>query len=186
MIEKLIHTIAQALESRKIGYMIIGGQAVLIYGRPRLTRDIDITLGVDVDRFERIEELCRSLKLKTLTPHPREFAVQTRVFPVEDVQSRIRVDFIFSFTPYEAEAIRRAESVRIGEHLVRVACREDVIIHKMVAGRAIDEEDVRSILIKSRTALDIPYIERWLGEFARIPEYEHVLSKWTRLLREDE
>jgi hypothetical protein len=25
--------------------MIIGGQAVLLYGEPRLTKDIDITLG---------------------------------------------------------------------------------------------------------------------------------------------
>jgi len=185
MIAQLIHTIAQALETRGIDYMIIGGQAVLLYGRPRLTRDIDIALGVDVDRFGQIEELCRDLNLKALTAHPSDFAVQTRVFPVEDVGSRIRVDFIFSFTPYESEAIQRAQTVQIGEHTVKVASREDVIIHKVVVSRAVDEEDVRSILTKSRTALDIPYIEEWLAEFARIPEYEHVLSTWTRLLHED-
>lgn len=28
--------------------MIIGGQAVMVYGEPRLTKDIDITLGVDI------------------------------------------------------------------------------------------------------------------------------------------
>ena len=33
--------------------MLIGGQAVLLYGEPRLTRDIDITLGVDVDKIRR-------------------------------------------------------------------------------------------------------------------------------------
>jgi hypothetical protein len=32
--------------------MIIGGQAVLLYGEPRLTKDIDITLGVNVDRLK--------------------------------------------------------------------------------------------------------------------------------------
>ncbi|GAH87084.1 unnamed protein product, partial [marine sediment metagenome] len=30
--------------------MIIGGQAVLLYGEPRLTRDIDVTLGDDIDK----------------------------------------------------------------------------------------------------------------------------------------
>jgi len=29
--------------------MVIGGQAVLLYGEPRLTRDIDITLGIGVE-----------------------------------------------------------------------------------------------------------------------------------------
>ena len=37
--------------------MIIGGQAVLLYGEPRLTRDIDITLGVNANyQEEEIED----------------------------------------------------------------------------------------------------------------------------------
>jgi len=44
--KELITKIGDALNSKSIPYMIIGGQAVLIYGEPRLTRDIDITLGI--------------------------------------------------------------------------------------------------------------------------------------------
>jgi hypothetical protein len=44
--------------------MLIGGQAVLIYGRPRLTQDIDITLGIDTDKFQIIENVCKKLGLK--------------------------------------------------------------------------------------------------------------------------
>lgn len=32
--------------------MIIGGQAVLLYGEPRLTRYIDITLGIDTEYID--------------------------------------------------------------------------------------------------------------------------------------
>lgn len=53
MIEKLIKKVAQRLDEDKIPYMLIGGQAVLLYGRPRLTQDIDITLGIDTDKFHR-------------------------------------------------------------------------------------------------------------------------------------
>lgn len=42
MLAKLIRRIAEALDQAKIPYMIIGGQAVLLYGRPRLTRDEDV------------------------------------------------------------------------------------------------------------------------------------------------
>ncbi len=42
MITALIKRIAQYLDENKVPYMIIGGQAVLLYGTPRLTRDIDL------------------------------------------------------------------------------------------------------------------------------------------------
>jgi len=64
MIEKLIKKTARHLDRQKIPYMIIGGQAVLLYGRPRLTRDIDITLGIDTDKYESIEGVCKKLKLR--------------------------------------------------------------------------------------------------------------------------
>lgn len=46
MFEQLLKKIAQALDKGGIPYMIIGGQAVLLYGEPRLTRDIDIILAI--------------------------------------------------------------------------------------------------------------------------------------------
>lgn len=45
----LLKNLAKALNRRKIDYMVTGGQAVLIYGEPRLTRDIDITLGMGIE-----------------------------------------------------------------------------------------------------------------------------------------
>lgn len=105
------------------------------------------------------------------------------VFPIEDPVSKIRIDFIFSFSEYEAQAIRNTRSVLIENYPVKFASCEDVIIHKMIAGRAIDEEDVKSILAKNKTTLDMKYIEKWLKEFSQIPEYETILSKWKLLIK---
>ena len=52
MFEELIVKIARELKKADLPYMIIGGQAVLLYGAPRLTKDIDITLGVDAGCLE--------------------------------------------------------------------------------------------------------------------------------------
>lgn len=52
MFEKTLSEIGKSLEKHNLPYIIIGGQAVLLYGEPRLTRDIDITLGVSIDLFE--------------------------------------------------------------------------------------------------------------------------------------
>ena len=48
--EKLLSRIGAGLDNRNLPYMIIGGQAVLRYGEPRLTRDIDIIRGVNIDK----------------------------------------------------------------------------------------------------------------------------------------
>jgi hypothetical protein len=41
MFEELLIRIAKALDNNYIPYMIVGGQAVLLYGEPRLTKDME-------------------------------------------------------------------------------------------------------------------------------------------------
>ncbi|MFH1776172.1 MAG: nucleotidyl transferase AbiEii/AbiGii toxin family protein [Candidatus Omnitrophota bacterium] len=183
MIEKLIRKIAIQLNKRKIPYMIIGGQAVLLYGTPRLTRDIDITLGVDTDQFQLVKEVCHNTGLKMLHKNPEDFARDTKVLPTEYRLLKIRVDFIFSFTLYEKQAIKRVKKVLINKQQIKFASCEDVIIHKMFAGRAIDTEDVKNILIKNRNKINLKYIRKWLLEFSKIPEQEKVLIRFNNLLK---
>lgn len=144
--------------------MVIGGQAVLLYGEPRLTRDIDITLGVDLERLDDVINTAAAAGLESLV-EPRAFTPQTMVFPCQDLITGIRVDFIFSFTPYGRQAINRSRAVPVGTVAVRFASPEDLIIHKVVAGRPRDLEDVRSVLMKNPT-VDLAYIYHWLREFA--------------------
>jgi predicted nucleotidyltransferase len=180
--EERIAQIARCLDGKKIPYMLIGGQAVLLYGRPRLTYDIDITLGVDSDQFDTIAEVCRDVDLRILPVEPKAFANQTKVLPAEDPVSKLRVDFVFSFTPYEQQALKRAKKVQLADYPVRFASCEDVIIHKMIAGRAIDEEDVKSILIRQVGQIDLDYVKGWLEKFEVMPEYAGVRNKFEKLL----
>lgn len=144
--------------------MIIGGQAVLLYGEPRLTRDIDVTLDIGVDELDKVLGIISILHLRVLVPDEREFARRTMVLPAIEEESGIRVDFIFSFSRYERQAIQRAKDVKLGRTSVKFASVEDVVIHKVVAGRPRDIEDARSILIKN-SHCDLDYIETWLKEF---------------------
>ena len=184
MIEKIIRKIALHLDKDKIPYMIIGGQAVLLYGEPRLTRDIDITLGIDTDKFPLIKMVCKKLGLKLLPKKPEAFARETKVLPAEETRLKVRVDFIFSFTPYEKQAIKRARKVLINGYSVKFASCEDVIIHKMFAGRAIDAEDVKTMLIKNRDKIDLEYTQKWLTDFSKVSGQRAISGKFKRLLKQ--
>jgi predicted nucleotidyltransferase len=184
--ERLIGKIARGLTRRGIQYMIIGGQAVLVHGTPRLTRDIDITLGADIDKAASIKDLCAELGLKILPEDADKFINETMVLPAEDPETKMRVDFIFSFSVYERQAIARAVNVRLGSTSVRFASAEDLIIHKVLAGRAVDLEDVKNILVKiSAKKLDVRYIKKWLGEFQKIPGAVSLVALFNKLLKEN-
>jgi len=162
--QRILSRLARELKKASIPYMVIGGQAVLLYGEPRLTRDIDVTLGIGVDELARIKRVLPAMRLKVLVKKDQEFVKRTMVLPAIDRESDIRVDFIFSFSPYERQAIERARDVKIGRTIVTFASLEDVVIHKVISGRPRDLEDIRSILVKN-PKYDSDYISGWLKEF---------------------
>jgi len=147
--------------------MIIGGQAVLVYGEPRLTRDIDVILGVDVDKLPLITAILDKLKLLPLPKDLYVFARETHVLPTEHKETGVRADFIFSFSHYEQNAIARSQPIPIEGVRVFYASAEDVIIHEMVAGRPRDHEDVKGILAR-QSGLDQKYLLDNLQSFADV------------------
>ena len=167
MYQTLLAKLGQALDSEGIPYMVIGGQAVLLHGEPRLTRDIDITLGVDATELNKVRDTITGIGLLPAVADVEAFVRATNVLPMSDPASGVRVDLIFSFTPYESQAIRRAVGVVLDKVTVRFASAEDLIIHKLVAGRARDIEDVVG-LIARHPSLDEAYLTRWLASFRNV------------------
>ena len=163
MFEELLSKISVCLNRHNLPYMIIGGQAVLLYGEPRLTRDIDITLGVNIEHLNKLLAAVKELSLKVIPKDKDSFVKETMVLPTIEEATGIRVDFIFAFTPYEIHAIKRVKKVIIMGQEVAFASPEDLIIHKIFAGRPRDMEDVRFIIIKN-PGIDRKYIRNWLRE----------------------
>jgi hypothetical protein len=183
MFEEILSRIGASLRKHSLPYMIIGGQAVLLYGEPRLTRDIDVTLGVDVEHIDELLAVVQELALKPIPEDLESFVRKTMVLPALDETTGIRVDFIFSFTPYETGAINRARKILIMEQEVNFASPEDVIIHKIFAGRPRDIEDVKNIILKN-PGIDNQYIRSWLREFDASSDKKDFLKTFEGLLKE--
>ncbi|GAI76690.1 unnamed protein product [marine sediment metagenome] len=164
MFEELLIRIAKTLDNNDIPYMIIGGQAVLLYGEPRLTKDIDITLGVSIDKLSELLNIIKKIELMPLPENIIGFTQKTFVLPAKDIKTNIRVDFIFSQTSYEKQAIERVNKINLKNTILKFASIEDVIIHKIFAARPRDIEDAKSIMIKNPN-FDKNYIRKWLKVF---------------------
>ena len=81
MFQRLLEQIALGLERAGIPYMVVGGQALLLYGEPRLTRDIDVTLGVGPDRLGDVLNLVTDWGWQVLVESSPEFVRETLGLP---------------------------------------------------------------------------------------------------------
>lgn len=170
----LIANLARELSRRQLPFMLIGGQAVLLHGQPRLTEDIDVTLGAGPEALPAIEATCGKLELEPLPKDIARFVAETFVLPAAHRETGIRVDFIFSTTPYERQAIKRAVRVDLAGAMVPFATAEDLIIHKLFAGRPRDMEDAIGVARRQGSKIDWVYAERWAREFTVIPGQEEM------------
>jgi hypothetical protein len=66
------------------------------------------------------------------------------------------VDLLVALTPYQQEALRRAQG--------NVLTVEDVLVHKIIAWRARDRDDIESI-ISAGHDIDWGYVNRWVEYF---------------------
>ena len=184
MFEQLMARLGHALDTARIPYIVIGGQAVLQHGEPRFTRDIDISLGVDNGAVEQVLAAVSQCGLKPLVDSPRTFVERTWILPVHDPATEIRADFAFTFSPFERQAIEHAVRFRIGGCDVAFATAEDLIIHKLFAGRPRDIEDIRGVLARKQGKVDREYLRKWIRQFARLDGKAHLLTQLEELLAE--
>ncbi len=164
-LENALEDIQDFLKKQDVPYMIIGGIGNLVWGEPRLTVDIDITIHIS-DIKERDFVKKAGSRFRILVDHPEDFVKKTRVLPIE-ISENVKGDIIFAGLDYEKKAIERAVEVEISKNnRVRVCTAEDLIIHKALSEREKDWQDIEGILLRRGALLDKKYIDKRLHEFA--------------------
>ncbi len=179
-LEPVLADLAQRLDTAGVAYMVIGGLANAVWGSPRSTIDIDLTVLLDPGRADTLLELLGPA-YRSRTEDPKSFVTRTRVLPLRHT-SGVQIDLIFALLPFEEQAIHRAVSIDVRGTPVRFCTPEDLVLHKIVSERERDRRDVEEILHRRRATLDRAYLDPRVHELAMLLDRPEIESRYLKLV----
>lgn len=161
-------------------YCFIGGLAVLRWGEPRETVDVDLTLLTGFsNEGPYIDVLTRQFALRR--DDAVEFAKSSRVLLLR-ASSGVGLDIALGGLPFEESAVSRSSLFRFPPDIrLRTCSAEDLIVFKAFADRPKDWLDVEGVIIRKSGALDWPYILTQLAPLAELKEAPEIVGRLERL-----
>jgi predicted nucleotidyltransferase len=169
------------LEAEGVPGVIIGGLAVALLGRPRVTRDVDLVVLLPEDRWKGFLSSGLPFGFVPRGKDTLAFAHQARVLLVRHRPTAIDVDISLGALPFEQELLARAVAVDLGGIRVPLPTPEDLIITKAVAHRPQDLADIESIL-DAHSSVDRRRVRRWVREFASALEAPELIEDLETIL----
>ena len=160
---------------------IIGGIAVLRWGEPRFTRDVDVTLLTGFGNELAFIQTILSSGYSGRIADAAGFALKHRVLLLESPND-IPIDISLAGFPFESLAIERATLFEFEPGCkLRTCSAEDLMVQKLFASRPRDISDVQTIAGKQRGHLDWTYIESQLAPLAELKEQPEIMATFARL-----
>lgn len=174
--------VARFLDKQGVPYAVLGGVAVQHWGEPRTTRDVDVVVMVPSQKMDDFLNAAVR-RFRPRLPDALTFARRNHILLIS-TEDDIPVDISLGIPGYEEEVIRRAVPVSFsGLPSIRLLSAEDLLIHKSVAGRPRDVEDVERILVRQRLKVDLRYIRNWVRALAPAVEDHDVRDLFENALK---
>ncbi|MBA3851772.1 MAG: hypothetical protein H0X59_05335 [Chloroflexi bacterium] len=90
----------------------------------------------------------------------------------------VPIDIALGALPFEERTAERASRWQVEEHLQLLTCGpEDLVVHKVFAGRDRDWLDVEGLIERRRDTLDRQLIRRELGPLLELNDSTHHLVR---------
>jgi hypothetical protein len=169
----------RALRSLRARWYVFGAQAAILHGAARFTEDIDVTV--------ELGDRPHSVLVAALTQHgfstrteDESFIEQTRVLPLVHQATNTPVDVVLAGPGIEEMFFEGAIELDIGGLLVPVACAEDMVVMKILSGRAKDLEDVAAMLAARHASFDEQRVRELLGMLEQALDQSDLLPLFER------
>ncbi len=184
--EQLLYKIVKILNAFKIPYVITGGFAVAVWGRPRFTADIDIIVELVSKNIEPLTKALLKIDKDVYVSEEamRDALLSNGEFNFIHPQTGLKVDFwtreskadIYGEVKFERRIVKKIDNQKIF-----FVSPEDLILSKLSWYKEGESskhlEDVKSILNNKKLKLDFKYINNWAEKQSTIKILEEIIKK---------
>lgn len=156
------------LEKLNVPLAVMGGIALSAWKYVRATRDMNLLVGV---RETDIATLLQPLSEAGIRPKRQPplvnlggLQVVQLLYEPRDAYVDLQIDLLLADSPYHVQALARRVPTRLPDldlDVFVLPC-EDLILHKLLAGRLLDRADAVALLRANRPTLDQDYLLHWV------------------------
>lgn len=139
------------LAEHAVDHVIVGGLAVQTHGHVRTTVDIDILPRPEPPNLARLADALNELDARVLNPGSERLRIEAAMLPRATLWQFATphgpIDVLHDAPgapPYD-QLRRHALEIQLGDLIVAVASRDDLIGMKRASARAIDLEDIAAL-----------------------------------------
>lgn len=158
----VLKDVCARLDRAGIAYMLTGSMAMNYYAQPRMTRDIDLVVAVEL---HQAEELAVAFEPDYYVPRGQlPLSIRDRgMFNLLHLTSVIKVDMVVrKDEPYRRAEFERRQLIGLPGFDAWIAAKEDLILSKLLwakdSGSELQRRDVRNLLA---SRADLAYIREW-------------------------
>ena len=157
-IKTTLDEIVDFLNQQRINHCIIGGLAVSARARTRTTEDVDLIIDCQPEAAIKLLKPLEKANFLPFFDGVERVIRESCILPVKHQSSGVTVDMSLAIGGLDQTILRRAEPFQIFGLEVSVATNEDLILMKLMAGRAVDQADVQAIAAAKSEVLDWDYL----------------------------
>ena len=157
----------RTLEATGTKMAVMGGIALASWKYVRATRDVDLLVGLEGKSVDGLVEQLRAVGVRPRRQPPVVNLGRLRLiqclYEPPDKFLDVQIDLLLAECPYQLQALTRSVPEQLAGLgvLVSVLACEDLILHKLLAGRVIDRVDCVSLIRLQRDNLDWAYLQNW-------------------------
>lgn len=145
ILEKDFEDFLQLLNKHKVDYMVVGGYALALHGKPRHTGDLDIWIDISEKNAARLVKVIKEFGMGSLGLSKEDFLKEGYISQIG--YPPLRIDILNSIDGVSFnEASKEMQTIQTEDNLtIKYIGLNDFLTNKKASGRKQDLADIKEI-----------------------------------------
>ena len=175
---EILHEVISKFDTLNISCMLTGSMALAYYATPRMTRDIDLVIELNINQ---VSELLDAFKEDYyISKEAIEDSIKNEfLFNIINIENAVKIDCIIKKNnEYRKNEFRRKRKVKFNNFEIFIVSKEDLIISKLYwAKDSNSEQQIKDIKNLVASGMDKNYINQWTEKLSLNKFWKEILGE---------